>query len=132
LGYIIDAFLLIEVVEHDDLVLFVLVGIQLRNEFVSFYSYSWKIEGLTNMKLLILLRISQVNQYKISVHTNRELLCFNGDRRQIGSLTSRIVLRLIPIVDRLGLFLLVNEFPKGRRLYSSEELALLFRSLLVA
>lgn len=47
-------------------------------------------------------------------------------------MTSRIFLRLVPVVDGLCLLLLVDEFPKGGGFDPSEELSFLLGGFFVA
>ena len=98
-------------VHHYYLVLLVLVLVKLRNELVSLYMGPWEIQSLANMKLFVLVRLPQVNQQKISLNPHRQLLSFNGHRSKVRNLTSGIILRFIPVVNRLCLLLLINQFP---------------------
>lgn len=60
--YILDSFLLIEMVENDDFVFFILVLEKLGNCLVLFDSGAWEIQGFLDMVLLVLVRVSQIEQ----------------------------------------------------------------------
>lgn len=118
-------------VDNYDLVLLVFVVEQLRKVLVLLYTRTRKTQSLTNVVFFIIVRITEVNQQEISLNTHRQLLCLDGDRSKIRCLTNSILLRLVPIINRLALLLLVEQFPQSRRLNPSEEFPLLFRHLLI-
>jgi hypothetical protein len=120
------------VVQHDDLVLLVLVAVQLRDEFVGFYTRPREVQGLTDVVLLELLRIAQVQQQEVRIHSHGQLLGLDGDGGEVGSLTAGVFLGPVPVVDGLALLLLVDEFPEGGGLDPAEEFPLLLGGLLVA
>ncbi len=76
---IVDAALLIEVVEDDNLVFLVLVDVELRDELVGLDAGTWEVQRLTDVVLFILLRLTEVHQQKISLNAYRKLLSADGD-----------------------------------------------------
>jgi hypothetical protein len=70
LGCVVNSWLLIEVVENYDFALFVLVSIELRNELISLYANSWKIQGLSDVVVLVVFRVTQIDKQKVSIHSN--------------------------------------------------------------
>lgn len=113
LSYIVNAALFIEVVHHDDLIFLVFVGVELGNELVCFYPCSRKVQCLSDVELLVLLRLSQIDEKEIRLYAHGKLLSANGDRGEVRSLRPRILLGFVPVVDRLSFLLLVDEFPEG-------------------
>lgn len=79
LGDIVDSLLLIKVVQHDYLVFFVLVGVELRDELVCLYAHTWEVQSLSDVVLLVLLGLSQVDKQKICLNTDWKLFSANGD-----------------------------------------------------
>lgn len=129
---VVNAALFIEVVQHDDLVFLVFVGVELGNELVCFNPSSRKVQCLSDVELLVLLGLSKVDEKEIRLNAHGKLLSTNGHRGEIRSLRPRILLRFVPVVNRLSFLLLVDELPESRSLDPAEELSLLLRSLLVA
>jgi hypothetical protein len=113
LSYVVNAALFIEVVQDDDLVFLVFVGVELGNELVCFYPCSRKVQSLSDVELLVLLRLSKVDEKEIRLNAHGKLLSANGHRGEIRSLRPRILLGFIPVVDRLSFLLLVDELPES-------------------
>jgi len=113
LSNVVNAALFIEVVQDDDLVFLVFVGVELGNELVCFYPCSRKVQCLSDVELLVLLRLSKVDEKEIRLNAHGKLLSANGHRGEIRSLRPRILLGFIPVVDRLSFLLLVDEFPES-------------------
>jgi hypothetical protein len=86
LSDVINAALFIEVVENDDLVLLVFVGVELRNELVCFDACPREVQCLSDVELLVLLRLTKIDQKKIRLNAHRKLLSADGNRGEIGSL----------------------------------------------
>lgn len=70
LGCVVDAWLLIKVVKDDYFALFVLVSIELGYELIGLYADSGEIKGLSDVVIIVVLRVSQVDQQKVSIHSN--------------------------------------------------------------
>lgn len=66
-------------VDYDDLVLLVLVGVELRDELVGFDACPWEVQRLADVVLLVLLRLAKVYQKEIRLNAHRELLGADGD-----------------------------------------------------
>lgn len=79
MGDIVDTFLLIEVVQHDDLVFFVLVGVELGDEFIGLYADAWEVQGLANVVLFVLFGLSEIDEEEICLDTDWKLLSPDSD-----------------------------------------------------
>lgn len=79
LSDIVDALLLVEVVQHDDLVFFVFIGVELRDELVCLYADAWEVQSLADVVLFVLLGLSEIDEEEICLNTDWKLLSPNGD-----------------------------------------------------
>ena len=79
MGDIVDALLLVEVVQHDDLVFFVLVGVELGDELVCLDADAWEVQGLADVILLVLLGLSEIDEEEICLNADWKLLGPDGD-----------------------------------------------------
>ena len=95
-------------IDHDDFAFFVLVVVKLRDEFISFDVGAWVVQGLSNMILLVVFRLSEIDKEKIGLKAHWQLFCFDGDRGEVGDLTPGIFLRLIPGINGLTFFFLID------------------------
>lgn len=75
--HIFNSLLLIEMVQNNDLIFFVLVVEQLWNCFILFYPWPWEAEGLPDMIIFVFFRVSKVKQQKICLNTCWKLLSSN-------------------------------------------------------
>jgi hypothetical protein len=126
LGDILNSRFLIKMIDNNNFAFFILVAIKLWYVFVSFDMSSWKIECFSDMVLFILFRLSEINQQKISREPNWELLGFDRDRCEVGSLAARIIFGPVPVINGLYFLLLIYKFPKGGWFDASEEFPFLF------
>ena len=129
LSCIIHSWLFIKMIHNNDFSFFVFVIVELRQEFVSFDVRAWEIQGLSYVVLFVFIRLTEVNKQKIRFKTDWQLLCFDCDRCKVRDLTSCILFRLIPCINRLRFFFLIDKFPKRRRFDSPKELIFLFSCL---
>ena len=116
-------------VKNDNFVLFVLVVVELGDVLISFDVGAWEIQSLSYMVFLVFIGLAEVNQQEIGLETDGQLFGFDGDGGEVGDLTAGIIFGLIPSIDGLAFFFLVDKFPKCGRFNSSEELIFLFSSL---
>ena len=79
MGDIVDAFLLVEVVQHDDLVFFVFVGVELGDELIGLYANSWEVQSLADVVLFVLFGLSEIDEKEIGLNADWKLLSFDGD-----------------------------------------------------
>lgn len=79
MGDIVDAFLLVEVVQHDDLVFFVLVCVELGDELIGLYANSWEVQSLADVVLFVLFGLSEIDEKEIGFNTDWKLLSFDSD-----------------------------------------------------
>ena len=66
-------------VDHYDLVFFVSVLVELRDDFILLDACAREGDGFPNMKLFILFDVPEVNEEEIGLDSDRQLFCFYGD-----------------------------------------------------
>ena len=66
-------------IDNYDFALFVLVIVELRDEFVSFDVGSWVVQCFPYMILFIVFRFSEVDQEEIGLETDWQLFSLDGD-----------------------------------------------------
>ena len=98
---ILDALLLIEVVNDYDFVLLILVVVHLGEELVPVDVGPWEAEGLFDVILLVLLGLSHVQKQELGFDADRKLFGLYGDGGQVTGLTSGVFLGLplVPVVN---------------------------------
>ena len=93
-----DSFLLVEMVHDDDLVLFVLVGVQLRDELVPFDVGAWEVQRLFYVVLLVFVGFAEVDQHEVGLDAHWQLLGADGHGGEVGHLAPGVIFGLVPVV----------------------------------
>ena len=119
-------------IHNDNFVFFILVLKELGDDFVLFNARTWEIQGFFDVELFILISFAKIEKKEISFDSNWKLLSFDGDRSKVGCLTSRIVIWLIDIVDRLSFDFLVKHLPQSTRFDPPKKFTLPFGNFFIA
>ena len=100
-------------VNNDNFVFLVSVLIKLRNYLVLFESGARETECFPDVKIFVLLHISQIDEQKISFNADWKLFCFDCYGGEVRCLTPSIILCVVNVVDGFGLSLLIQHLPES-------------------